>query len=194
MRTLTLILALTVAVPAAAQRRIGSDCSSPPSAAAAEPGAAPVYLLRDVDVLPQVANTREFQQALARRYPADMRSAGTSGWVNVCFIVEADGSISTPTVMRSTDRRFEQPTLEAVSVMRFRPARVGGRPVRVFVVQPIQWSVHRGQGVEREARRDRRITHPEKDWRPTLSDRLYGPNRTYPPIPASGDPPPPPLR
>jgi TonB family protein len=196
MRTL-LILALTAAAVPAAAQQTALDCDEPRTGAAAEPGAAQVYLLRDVEVLPQVANTREFQQALARRYPADVRSGETSGWVNVCFIVEADGSISNPTVMRSTDRRFEQSTLEAVSVMRFRPARVGGRPVRVFVVQPIQWMVQRDVP-EREARRDPRITNPEKDWRPTLSDRVYGPKRIHLPSPPLSDPPlpppPPPLR
>jgi TonB family protein len=191
MRTLAAaILALTgAAIPAAAQQT-APDCHSPPEA---EPGSGRVHVLREVDVPPRIDNSREFRLALARRYPAAARDAGVQGWVNVCFVVEADGSISNAVVMRATDEQFEQPTLDAVSVMRFRPARLDGRPVRVWVVQPIQWMVHRyDPAAARERERDRRFTHPEEGWRPTLSDRLYGKNRPYPPTPASGNPPPPP--
>jgi TonB family protein len=99
------------------------------------------YELSAVDQLPRPVNASLFGQALARGYPAHLRAAGTSGRVVVRFLVDVDGSTSQHTVTHSTHTAFNQPTLDALRVLRFRPARRNGRPVRVWVEQPIDWSV-----------------------------------------------------
>lgn len=118
------------------------------------------YELSAVEVLPRLVNGPAFGRALARAYPPYLRDAGVQATVQVRFRVEVDGTISNPTIILSTDPRFNEPTLEALQGIRFRPARVNGRPVRVWVVQPIQWSLA-GDWMPRTYEPDRgRFTSP----------------------------------
>ncbi|HEX5872928.1 MAG TPA: energy transducer TonB, partial [Longimicrobium sp.] len=105
------------------------------------------YELSAVDVLPRILNAQAFGRALAEAYPPALRDAGEQGMVQVRFRVEPDGTTSHATITRSTEHGFDAPTLEAVRTLRFRPAKVNGRPVRVWVEQPIQWTVS-GAGPE----------------------------------------------
>jgi TonB family protein len=165
MRTLTAILTLAAvaAAPAAAQET-APECASPP-AAVTEPGAAPVYQLGEVDRGPRVANAGRFQSALAhglRRFLL----IGPSDWLaNVCFVVEADGRPSNISIARSANPRLEQAALDAVSVMRFRPATVDGQPVRVWVEQRLRWPAARRV---REAPGARRFARFEDESRPRV--------------------------
>jgi TonB family protein len=139
MRILTLALALVmIAAPAAAQQR-GEEARSATTKLGSDTTG--VYQLREVTDLPRPTNTPAFQVALARSYPPALRNAGTSGVVTARFVVEPDGKVSHVTIVRSSNAAFDGPTLEAVRMLRFRPAKVNGRPVRVWVMQPIQWSV-----------------------------------------------------
>jgi TonB family protein len=101
------------------------------------------YELSQVDVLPRPLNGRVFARQLARSYPAPLRDAGIEGTVQVRFRVEPDGTTSNPTVTHSTDSAFDDPTLRALQVLVFRPARINGKAVRVWVELPIQWTVSR---------------------------------------------------
>jgi TonB family protein len=99
------------------------------------------YELIEVETLPRLLDRRAFGRALAQAYPPALRDVGVQGTVQVRFRVETDGTVSSAAVTHSTDPRFNQATLQAVQTMRFRPAEVNGRPVRVWVEQPIQWTV-----------------------------------------------------
>jgi TonB family protein len=101
------------------------------------------YELAQVDVLPRPLNTRALEQEMARAYPAGLRDEGVEGTVQVRFRVEPNGTTSNHTVTHSTNTAFDEPTLRAIQVLRFRPARVGGRAVRAWVDLPIQWSTGR---------------------------------------------------
>jgi outer membrane biosynthesis protein TonB len=59
----------------------------------------------------------------------------------VRFRIEVDGTVSHVTILQSTRPEFVEPTLRSVRTMRFAPARIGGRPVRVWVEEPITWTV-----------------------------------------------------
>lgn len=98
------------------------------------------YELSAVEELPRPLNVQAFVRALAQSYPRALRDAGTQGMVQVRFRVNEDGSISHARITRSTDMQFNVPTLAALQVLRFRPAKIGGRPVRVWVEQPVQWT------------------------------------------------------
>jgi TonB family protein len=99
------------------------------------------YELSAVTDLPRVRNTLAFQQALVREYPPHLRDAGVQGVVQVRFRVEPDGTTSNPVVTHASERGFAEATLRAIQTLRFNPARLNGRPVRVWVELPIHWTV-----------------------------------------------------
>jgi TonB family protein len=100
-----------------------------------------VYELAAVTELPRPVSTSAFQQALARGYPPALRNAGESGRVIVRFMVDEEGRVRDARVLRTSHRAFDAPTLAAVRHLRFRPARLNGQPVRVWVEQAIDWHV-----------------------------------------------------
>jgi TonB family protein len=99
------------------------------------------YELSTVERLPRLVNGTVFGRALQREYPPYLRDARVAATVIARFRVEVDGSVSQATITESSDERFNEPTLRAIAVQRFRPAQVNGRPVRVWVDQPIRWTV-----------------------------------------------------
>jgi TonB family protein len=117
--------------------------SGQPASPAASPGSEG-YELSQVDELPRMLNVRDFQRALRQEHPRVDTHPGVQAVVQVRFRVEEDGSTSNATVTHSTDQRFNAPTLRAVEVLRFRPARVESQPVKVWVEQPVSWSLVMG--------------------------------------------------
>lgn len=113
----------------------------PEPAPAASADSASGYELSDVDELPFLLNRDEFGRALGLSYPPGLRDAGREALVQVRFRIEPDGTTSNPVVTHSSDREFDAPTLRAVRMMRFFPARLNGRLVPVWAEQPIQWTV-----------------------------------------------------
>ncbi len=103
------------------------------------------YELSAVEELPRLSNGADFGRQLERNYPPLLRDARVSGTVTVRFRVNEDGRVDgeSISISSSTHEQFNDPTIRAVRSMRFRPARVNGRPVRVWVEQPIQWTVAR---------------------------------------------------
>ncbi len=71
------------------------------------------------------------------QYPFEMRRAGIEGEVVVEFIVDTNGDVRNPFVLRSTQREFEAAAIQAVSKWRFRPGRRGGRDVNTSRVQQL---------------------------------------------------------
>jgi protein TonB len=62
-------------------------------------------------------------------YPFDMRRSGISGEVLVEFIVDTQGNVRDPRIIRSSHPGFEQAALDAVLKWKFRPGMKGGAPV-----------------------------------------------------------------
>ncbi len=71
------------------------------------------------------------------QYPFEMRNAGIEGEVAVEFIVDMNGNVRNPFVVRSTHREFEDAALQAISKWRFRPGRKDGRIVNAGRVQQL---------------------------------------------------------
>lgn len=99
-----------------------------------------VYELAEVEELPHPLNKPAFQRALTQNYPAGALRSPVGATVQVRFQVSEDGRVSVPEVTRSSDVRFNDATMRVVRVLRFRPAKVNGRPVKVWVEQPIVWT------------------------------------------------------
>jgi protein TonB len=110
-----------------------------------EPADEGTYELSAVEELPRPTNGADFQRQLARNYPPLLRDAGVTGTVQVRFRVLEDGRVDGESIQitNSTHEQFNDPTMRAVRALRFRPAKVNGRPVKVWVEQPIQWTVAR---------------------------------------------------
>ena len=98
--------------------------------------------IAQVEELPRLSNTPEFFRALRRNYPRALRAEHASGTVEVRFRVLQNGRVDPAAIhiVSSSDERFNEPTVRTVTTLRFRPARVGGRPVKVWVLMPVNWS------------------------------------------------------
>jgi TonB family protein len=70
-------------------------------------------------------------------YPAELKKAGIIGSAVISFIVETDGRTSELAVKTATHPEFGAAALAAIHRARFRPASIGGKPVRVRMEMPI---------------------------------------------------------
>lgn len=75
-------------------------------------------------------------------YPFEMRRAGISGEVTVEYIVDSNGNVAQAQVVRSSQREFEAPALQAVLKWKFRPGKKGGRAVNTRVQQVITFNLN----------------------------------------------------
>ncbi|MEO8624059.1 MAG: energy transducer TonB [bacterium] len=78
-------------------------------------------------------------------YPPDLMKAGTQGGVFIRFVVDSSGraDASSIEVIRSTNPQFTQSVRQAVPLMMFTPATVGGRHVRQLVEQNFEFKLTR---------------------------------------------------
>jgi protein TonB len=77
------------------------------------------------------------------RYPDLLRKAGVEGEVLAQFVVEPDGTADVRSfkVLKQSHDLFAQAVRNALPQMRFKPALVGGKPVRQLVQQPFSFSM-----------------------------------------------------
>lgn len=135
MRTLIFSLALAVAaaVPAAAQ------------GGPQEPADSMTYeLATHAEVRPPVLrNRQQVAASMAREYPAGYRQQGVAGSVTVRFRVEKNGTVddSSMSTVGQADPLFAEAAMSVARRMRFTPARVDGKPVRVWVVVPVTFQI-----------------------------------------------------
>jgi TonB family protein len=117
-------------------------CSSIPPLAEGEAEEG-TYELNTVEEMPRPTNIREFSQAMTAGYPPELRGAGVTGTVEVRFRLLPDGIVDPASiqVVSSSHQQFNEPTVRAVRTLRFRPAKVNGRPVRVWITLPVLWTV-----------------------------------------------------
>jgi periplasmic protein TonB len=74
-------------------------------------------------------------------YSAHLRHALIEGQVVVAFTVSPQGNVADATVVSSTDRLFNKPTLDAVMTWRFSPAMKAGVPVSSKVRELVVFSM-----------------------------------------------------
>jgi TonB family protein len=100
-----------------------------------------VYEPQAVTALPRPLNVDEFAAALADGYPGGVPDSGVVPSVHVRFIVDANGTGREFHILASSDSALHAPALAALSILRFAPAEIGGRPVHVRVDLPLRWQV-----------------------------------------------------
>ena len=103
------------------------------------PGAKP---MRDFQVEKTAVPARG---SSAPRYPDALRLGGVEGEVLVQFVVDTAGraEVSSFKVLKSSNDQFTRAVENALPLMRFVPAEVGGRKVRQLVQQPFTFSIAR---------------------------------------------------
>lgn len=113
------------------------------AAPAGSGGAAEVFELGGVDERPALRNGREMERLLKRLYPPLLQEAGITGRTELRFVVDAEGNVEpgSITVVSSTNAGFAEASTKVAEKFSFRPARVRGRPVRVTIQMPIQWTL-----------------------------------------------------
>lgn len=76
------------------------------------------------------------------RYPQAALDEGIQGRVTLQFVVEKDGSITSPRVVRSRDPELDREALRLVSTMpTFTPGIVDGKPVRSYFTLPVTFKL-----------------------------------------------------
>jgi protein TonB len=93
--------------------------------------------------MPRLSNPRTMAEWWSELYPTRLLLRGVEGQAIVTFIIEMDGRVSSLKILSSTHPDFGRATLRGARRMRFRPARLGGQPVRVRAVMPVQWVLPR---------------------------------------------------
>jgi periplasmic protein TonB len=71
-------------------------------------------------------------------FPFEMRRSGQSGEVFLEFIVDAQGNVRDPVVIRSSHRAFEQAAIDAVLKWKFKPGKKAGAAVSTRTSQLFQ--------------------------------------------------------
>lgn len=92
-----------------------------------------------------------FMQYLAKniKYPKAAHVAGTQGRVVVQFVVEKDGSIVEPSVMRSVDPLLDAEAIRVISAMpKWKPGTQKGQPVRVKFNVPVAFRLNKEKAID----------------------------------------------
>lgn len=86
-------------------------------------------------------NPPRTRSQVAPVYPNEAKTDGSSAEVMVEFVVDENGRVVNPQIVRSTDRRFESATLRAVARWRFEPGTIRGKAVRFRMAAPVVFSL-----------------------------------------------------
>lgn len=104
------------------------------------------YDLTDVEEVPELVNREAVAAALSREYPRDLLAQGQTGTVTLRFRVMEDGRVdrATLTIEQFSHPGFGDAATRVVYAMHFRPARISGKRVPVWVTMPVTFQVDYG--------------------------------------------------
>ncbi|MGH8021156.1 MAG: energy transducer TonB [Opitutaceae bacterium] len=97
-----------------------------------------LFDISDLDKIPQPTYQPSPQ------YPYEMKRSGTTGSVEIGFIVDTGGSVRDAYVIRSSSPEFEDSALQAIRKWRFRPGKKGGKNVNTKMKQPLSFTLNEG--------------------------------------------------
>ena len=105
-----------------------------------ELGPPPAPFMINVEEMPELIGGLEALQTEIR-YPEMARQAGIEGRVFVQFIVDQEGNVEFPTIIRGIGGGADEEVLRVVSQAKFKPGMHEGRPVRVQYTLPIHFQL-----------------------------------------------------
>ena len=74
-------------------------------------------------------------------YPAELRQAEVQGLVTIVSVVDESGNVLACEISKSTNEGFNEVALAAVRKWKFKPAKLGGKAVKVKVTIPVRFTV-----------------------------------------------------
>jgi TonB family protein len=77
-------------------------------------------------------------------YPWAMKHLGLEGTVEIAFVIDTEGNVKNPQVLRSNNPWFERPAIDSLLQWKFQPAVQGGRQVNTRAQQAIQFELWGG--------------------------------------------------
>lgn len=90
---------------------------------------------------PRLTNAREVTEALQAAYPPLLRAAGITGTAMVRFVVDEQGMVVAPDVVRASRPEFGEAARSVASKLRFSPGELDGRPTAARVTMPITFDL-----------------------------------------------------
>lgn len=93
-----------------------------------------------VEELPEIIGGTA-KLAAAVKYPSLARQAGLEGLVIVKIVVNADGTPSDPTILKSPGSALDSAAIDAVMQQRFKPGRQRGRAVAAYMAIPVRFQL-----------------------------------------------------
>ena len=106
--------------------------------------AAPLFALsvaEITDVTPKVDEPPVPIRTTAPDYPADLKQTKVEGIVSVVVVIDEVGGVIACEVSKSTNVGFNEAATKAVQKWKFKPAKLGGKTVKVRVTIPVRFSI-----------------------------------------------------
>lgn len=98
----------------------------------------PIPTVREIFPVNMVDRAPRILRAITPVYPFDAKSKGIQGKVVLRFIVDEDGRVQAPEVIKAEPEGvFEESALAAIVKYRFDPAVIGSKKVKCLVVLPV---------------------------------------------------------
>lgn len=97
------------------------------------------YETSEVDHRPQPRSAADLRHQQVRNRPPGRDERAARATVHVRFRVNPDGTTEAFTVTRSTDTRYNTPSIEALRNTRFIPGKLNGQTVAVWMELPVHW-------------------------------------------------------
>lgn len=98
--------------------------------------------IQEKDVI-EVGKVHELPRAIYQvepYYPYLMKQFGVKGYVNLEWVIDKEGVVRFPKVVKSSHRDFEEPAIASIRLSRWRPAKIDGVPVNVRVTQRMDFN------------------------------------------------------
>lgn len=114
----------------------------PPVAAGGEEEQEPEFFIA-VEQMPTIIGGTDALYSILE-YPDLARRAGIEGRVIVQFIIDEEGNVIDPYIIRGVGAGLDEAALRAVSQLKFEPGRQRGRAVRVQYTIPVTFRLDQG--------------------------------------------------
>lgn len=74
------------------------------------------------------------------QYPPELVASKASGLVAVSAVIDENGNVISCEVVKATKDEFKQAALDAAKTWKFKPAKNGGKAVKVRVTLPVRFT------------------------------------------------------